>query len=251
MPIPGLVLARRRRASRGRAAPLILPCPTPNTIAHPSRHQIRHRLSNVLPIARSKPAFELAVQVAKVLAYPIEAIFSSRTPFSGTGRSQRNDLHGLAMAARNRLDVKLRASDPVCRRQDVSPSSGSMLTNWHESHFLNGVDRDTREWLVVEPRSLRNQTSGLRLGKESKLKGKRFFPQEKKVSKDCDEDDCPVCLDRFSSGQSVMCLPCEHRFHRDCLTPWLERHSQCPVCRANIPDQLLLSSRSNHRKAEL
>lgn len=49
-----------------------------------------------------------------------------------------------------------------------------------------------------------------------------------------DQEDCPVCLERFISGQALLSLPCNHRFHPDCLTPWLEGHEQCPYCRAHV-----------------
>ena len=49
-----------------------------------------------------------------------------------------------------------------------------------------------------------------------------------------DQEDCPVCLEKFISGQALLSLPCNHRFHPDCLTPWLEGHEQCPYCRAHV-----------------
>lgn len=48
------------------------------------------------------------------------------------------------------------------------------------------------------------------------------------------QDDCCVCLEHFLPGQVLICLPCMHRFHPDCLSPWLESHGQCPYCRANV-----------------
>jgi hypothetical protein len=58
--------------------------------------------------------------------------------------------------------------------------------------------------------------------------------------KDDDDDDdgvCPVCLEGFGSGDTVMfarSLSCNHVFHEECLLPWLLEHreSECPSCRA-------------------
>lgn len=49
-----------------------------------------------------------------------------------------------------------------------------------------------------------------------------------------DQEDCSVCLEHFVVGQQLICLPCKHRFHPNCLTPWLELHAKCPYCRAKV-----------------
>ncbi|CAL9219002.1 unnamed protein product [Arabidopsis halleri] len=46
---------------------------------------------------------------------------------------------------------------------------------------------------------------------------------------------CSVCLDDFEIGTEAKRMPCEHKFHGDCLLPWLELHSSCPVCRYQLP----------------
>ena len=34
---------------------------------------------------------------------------------------------------------------------------------------------------------------------------------------------------------TIMNTPCNHKFHQECLTSWMDRKMQCPVCRANLP----------------
>ncbi|EOA38119.1 hypothetical protein CARUB_v10009589mg [Capsella rubella] len=46
---------------------------------------------------------------------------------------------------------------------------------------------------------------------------------------------CSVCLDDFEIGTEAKLMPCKHKFHVDCLLPWLELHSSCPVCRYQLP----------------
>lgn len=46
---------------------------------------------------------------------------------------------------------------------------------------------------------------------------------------------CSVCLDDFEIGTEAKQMPCYHSFHGDCLFPWLELHSSCPVCRYQLP----------------
>ena len=45
------------------------------------------------------------------------------------------------------------------------------------------------------------------------------------------ESSCPICLDEFRRSSYVTFLPCYHVFHYTCLANWLQRKSECPVCR--------------------
>lgn len=47
--------------------------------------------------------------------------------------------------------------------------------------------------------------------------------------------ECCVCLDDFEMGTVGKQMPCKHIFHSDCLLPWLQLHSSCPVCRYQLP----------------
>nr|TKW21740.1 hypothetical protein SEVIR_4G141100v2 [Setaria viridis] len=43
---------------------------------------------------------------------------------------------------------------------------------------------------------------------------------------------CSVCLAAFRVGETVRLLPvCLHLYHVECIDPWLDAHSSCPICR--------------------
>jgi DNA-directed RNA polymerase subunit RPC12/RpoP len=63
------------------------------------------------------------------------------------------------------------------------------------------------------------------------LPKEKFVPNATGSSR---QDDCSICLEQFQLWQKLVCLPCNHKFHSECLRPWLESHVQCPYCRAKI-----------------
>jgi len=46
---------------------------------------------------------------------------------------------------------------------------------------------------------------------------------------------CCVCRDEFELGAQGLLMPCQHLFHPQCLTPWLQQHNSCPTCRYELP----------------
>lgn len=53
-----------------------------------------------------------------------------------------------------------------------------------------------------------------------------------------DTQGCSICTEDFELGQDQRVLPCDHRFHPDCIDPWLLNVSgTCPLCRVDLRPQ--------------
>ena len=58
-------------------------------------------------------------------------------------------------------------------------------------------------------------------------------------------ESCPVCQDDFKMGEPVKVISCCHRFHVDCLDPWLKMNNTCPVCRFELKAASLNQAQSD------
>lgn len=72
----------------------------------------------------------------------------------------------------------------------------------------------------------------------SKCRREQYKPKAERGSKgqaESDQSECPVCLEKFVVDDPLLSLPCNHKFHTDCLVPWIKsNHGKCPCCRADI-----------------
>ena len=49
-----------------------------------------------------------------------------------------------------------------------------------------------------------------------------------------DTKTCPIGLDEFKEGDSIIELPCKHIFLKENIINWLKNKHTCPVCRYSL-----------------
>eukprot|EP00249_Psilotum_nudum_P007604 c20693_g1_i1 orf=3-494(-) len=133
--------------------------------------------------------------------------------------------------ARNRLDERLRQNITGMRRNlseepDFFNDDGDNLSSERETWEMSLRDwltvRSFDEWwqeLVSSP-ELASKPIGLSKAVVSSLLKEVFVPNMSTKGKEVEDDktglseqeDCPICLEHFLPGQTLLYLPCKHRF---------------------------------------
>ncbi|KAL4571428.1 hypothetical protein LXL04_018187 [Taraxacum kok-saghyz] len=124
-------------------------------------------------------------------------------------------LGGVAREAKERLDGRLRGH----LKKDITRK---------KSQERSGSVGRTTTPMVVE--NLQVEVFGLKKSGLRRLSWGRTGLSWKSMN----QEECAICLDHLKANEKVIHLPCTHRFHSDCLVPWLERNSHCPCCRTIV-----------------
>ncbi|RMZ86922.1 hypothetical protein DV736_g5852, partial [Chaetothyriales sp. CBS 134916] len=60
-------------------------------------------------------------------------------------------------------------------------------------------------------------------------------PQASAAAASDNHPGCAICTEDFTQGEEMRVLPCNHKFHPDCIDPWLLNVSgTCPLCRIDL-----------------
>ena len=49
-----------------------------------------------------------------------------------------------------------------------------------------------------------------------------------------ENESCAICLEKYTLQEVSHMLTCQHRFHEQCIAPWLQDHPECPLCKVNV-----------------
>lgn len=150
---------------------------------------------------------------------------------------------GPALAARIRLEEKLRGA----ALPSTAPSRWSRLMRDGRSARGNNSPRSSRRveqdavasgtepWrppAPADPTAALLQVASATVPASASTRRRRA-ELTRTLSK---VDVCAVCLDEVRERcQRVTRLPCSHKYHSECVLPWLAIHPDCPCCRALVP----------------
>uniref|UniRef100_A0ACD5TDP2 Uncharacterized protein n=1 Tax=Avena sativa TaxID=4498 RepID=A0ACD5TDP2_AVESA len=139
---------------------------------------------------------------------------------------------GAALAARNRLQEKLRGA--------ASSSSSTSRWGWRRREPDGGASSRQQNILQELQQDLVGAAS-TEFRPPRPVPGMPITtsPAGAKMRRTLSKTDvvCAVCLDevRERHDRRVTQLPCSHRYHSDCVLPWLAIQRDCPCCRTLVP----------------
>ncbi|ANM70388.1 E3 ubiquitin ligase BIG BROTHER-like protein [Arabidopsis thaliana] len=65
-----------------------------------------------------------------------------------------------------------------------------------------------------------------------KLKFRWWWQKKKKFV--ADDSQCSICLVDYEKGDKIMTLPCNHIYHKDCISYWFKENRVCCVCKREV-----------------
>ena len=68
---------------------------------------------------------------------------------------------------------------------------------------------------------------------------------------DIEEKKCPISLDEFKEGDSLIELPCKHLFNETNIKSWVKEKQTCPVCRHNLINVSNVNATYTHNEEEI
>lgn len=61
-----------------------------------------------------------------------------------------------------------------------------------------------------------------------------FISRTMPITSDAPDNACSICLEEPKEGDQWRALLCSHKFHPECIDPWLRENPHCPLCRTPI-----------------
>ncbi|KAI4313192.1 hypothetical protein L6164_026190 [Bauhinia variegata] len=93
---------------------------------------------------------------------------------------------------------------------------------------------DATEYEALLQRLAESEGGGRRGAPPAAKSAVEALPTVKIESKD-EALVCAICKDLVDVGDMAKKLPCGHKYHGDCIVPWLGSRNSCPVCRFELP----------------
>ncbi|XP_021896912.1 uncharacterized protein LOC110813931 isoform X1 [Carica papaya] len=193
-----------------------------------NRHRREHRSSSIPRLRRQLQTQSLPGssnrRVSQAQASTPVRMRQFRSRFSGRAPAASSRPRNFRFPAHMNLEMRL---DILEEMEAALEDLGDPLSM--TSHFLQ-IQRDFNandyEMLLALDEN-NNQHVGASVNQINSL-------PVSKVQTDAFGEDCAICLETPTTGDSIRHLPCLHKFHKDCIDQWLRQKSSCPVCKSSI-----------------
>uniref|UniRef100_UPI00398E564B E3 ubiquitin-protein ligase DZIP3-like isoform X2 n=1 Tax=Pristiophorus japonicus TaxID=55135 RepID=UPI00398E564B len=137
-----------------------------------------------------------------------------------------------------RIMEKLSTSYPQFTRdaltdflKEVRLSNGGSLSGLSYDEIVNKVARLVESKLSESSNSGHNNPSQQSAWRSSKQQGLKSWEGARALTEE--QDPCVICHEELAI-ESMLILPCAHKFHFQCIGPWLKEQRTCPTCRLHV-----------------
>jgi hypothetical protein len=59
-----------------------------------------------------------------------------------------------------------------------------------------------------------------------------------------DIDNCAICIESMDDNMIKKKTKCGHVFHEDCIQPWLREHKECPLCKTDLKEIIIVKTQN-------
>ncbi|XP_059629323.1 E3 ubiquitin-protein ligase BIG BROTHER-like isoform X2 [Cornus florida] len=117
-----------------------------------------------------------------------------------------------------------------------TPVSSRGITSASPDVQQDDIDPDqmTYEQMLSLGDSVGAESKGLSQELISRLTSFKY--KTRLFSKKKMNEECVICCKNFERGKLLISLPCAHKYHSKCITPWLKIRKTCPICNKEVRD---------------
>ena len=138
--------------------------------------------------------------------------------------------------SRNGITKKPKEEPKGIARLKQKPHAGNNRANLQgqnqvqdhpEVHIIEPDVEEIKE--INQSEMLKAKADGLQASKEAAAQTAKESNHED--SGPTSNGTCAICIGDYKKGDKLRVMPCEHKFHTECIDKWLVVKNACPVCK--------------------
>ncbi|XP_020262503.1 E3 ubiquitin ligase BIG BROTHER-like [Asparagus officinalis] len=158
---------------------------------------------------------EIQLEVDEALARELQEMENQFASTSvGEAAGTASDTSSTGSSVGNAEGSSSNTSSQVAREDDIDPEN----MTYEELQSLT-------EAIGTESRGLSDEL--ISFLPSSTYKTRLFSRKEKR-------DECVICYMAYKNRDKLIKLPCQHQYHKHCITRWLKINKACPVCNEEV-----------------
>jgi len=122
---------------------------------------------------------------------------------------------------------RIRLGRLISRRYYNVPPLGGYIINDEDEYIIDTDDISSLVFLDTITELLKDDTI-----QKTKIRSIGGYKKIKESHCDLLNENCPICLEKFNTGEYYRKLKCNHLFHKKCIDRWIKKDkNECPMCR--------------------